>query len=39
MIEKRYSVTGLRTTKLIETINEQAKAVLDKLFYPKMIKY
>ena len=38
-MEERYSVTGLRTERLAEKINEQAKSVLERLFYPQMMKY
>ena len=34
-IEARYSVTSLRTQNLSETINNQARAVLDTLFFPR----
>jgi len=39
LIEERYSVTSLRTQHLSEIINEQARSVLEKLFYPAMMKF
>ena len=38
-IDNRYSVTGLRTSKLADTINAQAQSVLERLFYPQIMKY
>ena len=35
LIEERYSVTSLRTQNLQDTINSQARSVLEKLFFPE----
>ncbi len=39
MIEKRYSMAKLRTGGLYEIILNQARSVLDKLFFPKQMKF
>jgi len=38
-IEEKYSVTGLRRAKLADEIIGQAQSVLERLFYPEMMKY
>ena len=39
MIEKRYSVTKLRTSNLVDQLIKKAKAVLEQLFFPTQIKF
>lgn len=37
--ESRYSMASLRTESLYEAILSQARSVLDKLFFPKQMKW
>ena len=38
-IQSKYSIAGLRTEALNSIILQQAKQVLDRLFFPKKIKF
>ena len=38
-IKSKYSIASLRTEALSSIILQQAKKVLDRLFFPKQIKF